>query len=58
MQPSCYEIINYLAGLAEKKLSYHTVNAHKAAIIQTISVCGHFSYLQSPVIIRFMKGVF
>lgn len=58
MQPSSYEIINYLSSLAEKKLSYHTVNAHKAAIIQTISACGNFSYLQSPVITRFMKGVF
>jgi hypothetical protein len=58
LRPTCHQIINYLSNLAENKFSYHTINAHKAAIIQTISACGNFSYLQSPIIVRFMKGVF
>lgn len=58
MQPSCDQIINYLSCLAENDFSYHTFNAHKAAIVQTLSVCSNFSFAQDPMIIRFMKGDF
>jgi hypothetical protein len=58
MQPSCIQIINYLSWLTERDFSYHTINARKAAIVQTLSVCGHFSLAQDSTIIRFMKGVF
>lgn len=44
--------------MAENDFSYHTFNAHKAAIVQTLSVCSNFSFAQDPMIIRFMKGDF
>lgn len=58
MRPSCDQIINYLSGLAENDFSYHTINAHKAAIVQTLAVCNNFSFAEDPMIIRFMRGVF
>lgn len=58
MRPSCDQIINYLSGLAENDFSYYTINAHKAAIVQTLAVCNNFSFAEDPMIIRFMRGVF
>lgn len=58
MRSSCDQIINYLSGLAVNDFSYYTINAHKAAIVQTLAVCSKFSFAEDPMIIRFMRGVF
>lgn len=48
MQPACNQLINYLSELAENNYSYNIINAYKAAITQTISVTGNFSFNQNP----------
>ena len=58
MQPTFNQLINYLSELAENNYSYNTINAYKAAITQTLSVSGNFSFHQNPLMVRFMKGAF
>jgi hypothetical protein len=58
LQPTCNQLVNYLSELAENNYSYNTINAYKAAITQTLSVSGNFSFHLNPLMIRFMKGVF
>lgn len=58
MQPACNQLVNYLSELAEKNYSYSTINAYKAAITQTLSVSGNFSFHNNQLMVRFMRGVF
>ena len=57
MQPTEIDFIQYLSELADKKLSYSTINAHKTSICQTISAWGDTSLSDNWLISRYMRGI-
>lgn len=58
MQPACNQLVNYLSELAEKNYSYRTINAYKAAITQTRSVSGNFSFHKNQLMVWFMREIY
>ena len=58
IKPSEAEVINYLAHLLNEGKSYSVVNTHRSTLTQTLASLGHNIISESPLVKRFMKGVF
>ena len=58
VNPTQVQLINFLGELFRNNRSYSCINAHKCAVIQTLASFGNTQFLNSSMIIRFMKGVF
>ena len=58
MQPSEVVFIQFLSELANKRLSYSTINSYKAAISETISSWGDTILSNNSIVSRFMRGIF
>ena len=58
LYPPESKVLEYLTSLASNGKSYSVINSHKAAIGQTLAVCGNNTISDSAVISRFMKGIY
>ena len=56
--PNEVDSINYLSSLCSENKNYSCVNTHKCAIGQALASLGNDEFVSSPVIARFMKGIF
>lgn len=56
--PQISQVLNFLAGLYDKQLSYSTLNTARSALssILHVDTCRNFG--SHPLTVRFMKGVF
>ena len=52
------DVINFLAHLFDKGLSYSVIKSAKSALNQLIFIPPYSSIGDHPLLIRFMKGVF